>query len=93
MDDLVAIIAEIIRLNNTQEPADDIDSLSNRRVRMVGELVQRQFRLGMLRLQRNILDRMSRLTLKKKSHHLSCLTHVQWWLQFVNSLVLLSFLS
>lgn len=58
MKDLVAIISEIIRLNNTQEPADDIDSLSNRRVKLVGELVQRQFRLGMLRLQRNILDRM-----------------------------------
>ena len=57
--DLIAIIAEIIRLNNTQEPADDIDSLSSRRVKLVGELVQRQFRLGMLRLQRNILDRMS----------------------------------
>ncbi|MBQ2660880.1 DNA-directed RNA polymerase subunit beta [Candidatus Saccharibacteria bacterium] len=59
MDDVVAIIAEIIRLNNTQDPVDDIDSLSNRRVKLVGELVQRQFRLGMLRLQRNILDRMS----------------------------------
>ena len=59
MDDVVKIISEIIRLNNTQEPADDIDSLSNRRVKLVGELVQRQFRLGMLRLQRNILDRMS----------------------------------
>jgi DNA-directed RNA polymerase subunit beta len=59
MEDLIAIIREIIRLNNTQEPADDIDSLSNRRVKLVGELVQRQFRLGMLRLQRNILDRMS----------------------------------
>ncbi len=58
MKDLVAIISEIIRLNNTQEPADDIDSLANRRVKLVGELVQRQFRLGMLRLQRNILDRM-----------------------------------
>ena len=59
MEDVIAIISEIIRLNNTQEPADDIDSLSNRRVKLVGELVQRQFRLGMLRLQRNILDRMS----------------------------------
>ncbi len=58
MKDLIAIISEIIRLNNTQDPADDIDSLSNRRVKLVGELVQRQFRLGMLRLQRNILDRM-----------------------------------
>ena len=59
MQDLIAIIREIIRLNNTQDPVDDIDSLANRRVKLVGELVQRQFRLGMLRLQRNILDRMS----------------------------------
>ncbi|MBR3228661.1 DNA-directed RNA polymerase subunit beta [Candidatus Saccharibacteria bacterium] len=64
MQDVVAIITEIIRLNNTQEPADDIDSLSNRRVKLVGELVQRQFRLGMLRLQRNILDRMSMASLE-----------------------------
>ena len=65
MDDVVAIISEIIRLNNTQEPADDIDSLANRRVKLVGELVQRQFRLGMLRLQRNILDRMSMASLEE----------------------------
>ncbi|MBR3246692.1 DNA-directed RNA polymerase subunit beta, partial [Candidatus Saccharibacteria bacterium] len=65
MEDVIAIITEIIRLNNTQEPADDIDSLSNRRVKLVGELVQRQFRLGMLRLQRNILDRMSMASLEE----------------------------
>ena len=59
MQDVLKIVEEIIRLNNTQEAPDDIDSLSNRRVKLVGELVQRQFRLGMLRLQRNILDRMS----------------------------------
>ena len=57
--DLEAIIAEIIRLNNTQEPADDIDSLANRRVKLVGELVQRQFRIGLLRMVRNTQDRMS----------------------------------
>ncbi len=59
MADLIAIIREIIRLNNTQELPDDIDALSNRRVKMVGELVSRQFRVGMLRMQRNIMDRMS----------------------------------
>jgi DNA-directed RNA polymerase subunit beta len=59
MTDLVAIIREIIRLNNTQEAPDDIDALSNRRVKMVGELVARQFRVGMLRMQRNAMDRMS----------------------------------
>jgi len=59
IEDLEAIIAEIIRLNNTQEPADDIDSLANRRVKLVGELVQRQFRIGLLRMERNTKDRMS----------------------------------
>jgi DNA-directed RNA polymerase subunit beta len=59
MSDLIAIIKEIIRLNNTQDPADDIDALSNRRVNLVGELVSRQFRVGMLRMQRNAMDRMS----------------------------------
>lgn len=59
LDDLVAIISELIRLNNTQEAADDIDSLANRRVKLVGELVQRQFRIGLLRMERNAKDRMS----------------------------------
>ena len=59
LEDIEAIIAEIIRLNNTQEPADDIDSLANRRVKLVGELVQRQFRIGLLRMERNTKDRMS----------------------------------
>lgn len=59
LEDLVAIIAEIIRLNNTQDAVDDIDSLANRRVKLVGELVQRQFRIGLLRMERNTKDRMS----------------------------------
>ena len=53
------VVREVIRLNNSQEPADDIDALSNRRVKLVGELVARQFRIGMLRMQRNTMDRMS----------------------------------
>ena len=59
MSDLFEIIKEVIRLNNTQGEADDIDSLDNRRVKLVGELVARQFRVGMLRMQRNAMDRMS----------------------------------
>lgn len=59
MNDLVAIMAEIIRLNNEQGEPDDIDALSNRRVKLVGELVARQFRIGLLRMQRNIMDRMA----------------------------------
>jgi len=59
LEDLIAIIAEVIRMNNTQEASDDIDSLANRRVKLVGELVQRQFRIGLLRMERNAKDRMS----------------------------------
>lgn len=59
ISDLIAIVREVIRLNNSQEAPDDIDALSNRRVKLVGELVARQFRVGMLRMQRNAMDRMS----------------------------------
>lgn len=59
MEDLISVIAEIIRLNNSQEQADDIDALHNRRLKLVGELTQRQFRIGMLRMERNAKDRMS----------------------------------
>jgi len=60
LDDVVEIIKEIIRLNN--DPAgepDDIDHLKNRRVRAVGELVQSRLRVGFLRMERIIRDRMS----------------------------------
>src|SRR6201995_2080423 len=59
LQDIEAILAELIRLNNTQEHSDDIDTLANRRVKLVGELVQRQFRIGLLRMERNTKDRMS----------------------------------
>ncbi|MBI2415840.1 MAG: DNA-directed RNA polymerase subunit beta [Candidatus Kerfeldbacteria bacterium] len=58
-EDVVAVVSEIIRLNNTQEEADDIDHLGNRRVRAVGELVQNKFRVGLARMERIIKDRMS----------------------------------
>ncbi len=58
-DDLIAVVREIIRLNNTQEPADDIDHLANRRVRAVGELIQTRFRVGLARMARIAKDRMS----------------------------------
>ena len=58
-DDLVRIVREIIRLNITQEDADDVDHLGNRRVRAVGELIQGRFRVGLARMERIIRDRMS----------------------------------
>jgi DNA-directed RNA polymerase subunit beta len=57
--DLIAIVREIIRLNNGQGQADDIDHLGNRRVRTVGELIQNQFRIGLLRMERVIRERMT----------------------------------
>jgi len=58
-EDLVLIVKEVIRLNITQEKEDDIDHLSNRRVRAVGELIQNKFRVGLARMERIIRDRMS----------------------------------
>ncbi len=58
-EDVVSIMKEIIRLNNTQKEADDIDHLGNRRVRAIGELVQNKFRIGLARMERIVRDRMS----------------------------------
>lgn len=60
-NDVVEIIKEIIRLNNSQKDPDDIDHLGNRRVRAIGELVQNKFRVGLARMERIIKDRMSTL--------------------------------
>jgi len=58
-DDLVKIIREVIRLNIEGGHGDDIDHLGNRRVRAVGELLQNKFRIGLARMERIIVDRMS----------------------------------
>jgi len=60
IEDVIETIKEIIRLNNNPlAEADDIDHLKNRRVRAVGELVQGKVRVGLLRMERIIKDRMS----------------------------------
>ncbi len=56
---LLLVLKEVIRLNVTQEEADDIDHLGNRRIRAVGELAQNRFRVGLARMERIIKDRMS----------------------------------
>ncbi|HVE80654.1 MAG TPA: DNA-directed RNA polymerase subunit beta [Candidatus Dormibacteraeota bacterium] len=58
-EDLVAVIREVVRLNHSQGPASDIDDLENRRLKMVGELIQAKFRVGLVRMERNVKDRMS----------------------------------
>lgn len=62
--DLVAIIKHLIKLNNNETQPDDIDHLSNRRVRAVGELVQNKFRVGLLRTDRIAKDRMTVMDLE-----------------------------
>jgi DNA-directed RNA polymerase subunit beta len=58
-DDIYKIVEQIIQLNNGIGHPDDIDHLGNRRVRTVGELIQTQFRVGLLRMERVIKERMS----------------------------------
>jgi DNA-directed RNA polymerase subunit beta len=57
--DITEIVREVIRLNNNQQPGDDIDHLANRRVRAVGELIQIHMRVGLARMARIAKDRMS----------------------------------
>ncbi len=58
-DDLVNIMRRLVSLNNGHGRKDDIDHLGNRRVRCVGELIQTQFRVGLLRMERVVKERMS----------------------------------
>lgn len=60
LDDVIAVIREIVSLNNDpMAEEDDIDHLKNRRIRAVGELVQSRLRVGLLRTERIAKDRMS----------------------------------
>ena len=58
-EDLVQIVRRIISVNIGREAPDDIDHLGNRRAQAVGFLIQKQFRIGLLRLERAIKERMS----------------------------------
>ncbi|MGE5620210.1 MAG: DNA-directed RNA polymerase subunit beta [Sphingomonadaceae bacterium] len=57
--DLTEIVKKMISINNGQGRPDDIDHLGNRRVRAVGELIQNQFRVGLLRMERVVKERMT----------------------------------
>jgi DNA-directed RNA polymerase subunit beta len=58
-EDIAEIVRHIIMVNNGNDTPDDVDHLGNRRVRTVGELIQNQFRIGLLRLERVVRERMS----------------------------------
>ena len=58
-DDIIEIIRTLMALKDGDGEVDDIDHLSNRRVRSVGELMENQFRIGLVRMERAIIERMS----------------------------------
>ena len=59
LEDVVQVIRTMIRINQGDGHPDDIDHLGNRRVRAVGELVQNQVRVGLLRMERMVKEKMT----------------------------------
>ncbi|MDG1688890.1 MAG: DNA-directed RNA polymerase subunit beta [Gammaproteobacteria bacterium] len=58
-DDIVAVLKELIGIRNGHGVVDDIDHLGNRRVRSVGEMAENQFRVGLVRVERAVRERLS----------------------------------
>jgi DNA-directed RNA polymerase subunit beta len=58
-EDIVAVVRALVDLRDGKGEVDDIDHLGNRRVRSVGELMENQYRVGLLRMERAIKERMS----------------------------------
>ncbi|MDN2568089.1 DNA-directed RNA polymerase subunit beta [Aquibium sp. A9E412] len=58
-EDILAVVRTLVELRDGKGEIDDIDNLGNRRVRSVGELMENQYRLGLLRMERAIKERMS----------------------------------
>ena len=58
-EDILEVVRYLILLRNGQGVVDDIDHLGNRRVRSVGELLENQYRIGLLRMERAVKERMS----------------------------------
>jgi len=58
-EDIAAIVGHLIELNRGTGIADDIDHLGNRRIRANGELIQNAFRVGLLRMERVVRERMT----------------------------------
>ncbi|MDZ5761831.1 DNA-directed RNA polymerase subunit beta [Candidatus Cyrtobacter comes] len=58
-EDIIGVIRHLVKVKDGFSEIDDIDSLGNRRVRSVGELVENQLRVGMVRMEKAIMERMS----------------------------------
>ena len=58
-EDILAVVTELVDLKDGKGDVDDVDNLANRRVRSVGELLENQYRVGLLRMERAVKERMS----------------------------------
>ncbi len=58
-DDIIAVLRELINIRNGNGVVDDIDHLGNRRVRSVGEMIENQFRVGLVRVERAVKERLT----------------------------------
>lgn len=58
-DDIIAVLKTLISIRNGEGSVDDIDHLGNRRVRSVGEMTENQFRVGLVRVERAVKERLS----------------------------------
>ena len=64
-EDIFRVVETLINVRDEKDSVDDIDHLSNRRIRSVGELMENQYRLGLLRMERSIRERMSSAEIQK----------------------------
>ena len=58
-DDIVAVMKQLITIRDAKDEVDDIDHLGNRRIRSVGEMAENQFRVGLVRVERAVKERLS----------------------------------
>jgi len=68
-EDLLAVVDTLVKLKDGIGSTDDIDNLGNRRVRSVGELMQNQYRIGLLRMERAIKERMTSVDIETVMPH------------------------
>jgi DNA-directed RNA polymerase subunit beta len=68
-EDLLAVVDTLVKLKDGIGQTDDIDNLGNRRVRSVGELMQNQYRIGLLRMERAIKERMTTVDIETVMPH------------------------
>lgn len=68
-DDIKHVVKSMVELRDGKNNIDDIDHLGNRRVRSVGELIENQFRIGLVRMEKAIIERMTSVTIDTVMPH------------------------